>query len=108
MVGLDDKTHVLGGIPDPKDAVQGNIDWATKRFDWLWQITYYGPTKVDPDAGPGTYEFPNVNAYWMINTSIGFKPTDNIKLRLIVDNVFNMGIPFPYTSYSQNKYYDAI
>ena len=47
-------------------------------------------------------------AYWMINTSIGVKATDNIKLRLIVDNVFNLGIPYPYTSYSQNKYYDAI
>ena len=108
QVGLDDKTHVLNGIPDPKDAIQGNIDWATKRFDWLWQVTYYGPTQVDPDAGPGTYQFPNVNAYWMINTSIGVKATDNIKLRLIVDNVFNLGIPYPYTSYSQNKYYDAI
>ncbi|MBO9499356.1 MAG: TonB-dependent receptor [Novosphingobium sp.] len=107
-VGSDDITHVVTSYTDPKDAVQGNLDWATKRFDWLWQVTYYGPTVVDPDAGAGTYEYPNVDAYWMFNTSIGFKVNDTMKLRLLVDNVFNIGVPFPQTSFSTNKMYDAV
>ena len=107
-VGSDDITHVADGYADPKDAVQANLDWATKRFDWLWQVTYYGPSKVDPDAGEGTYEYPTVDAYWMFNTSIGFKVNDNLRLRLLVDNVFDKGVPFPQTSFSSNKVFEAV
>lgn len=107
-VGSADEQLVLGGYTDPRDSVQGNIDWATKRFDWLWQITYYGPSKVDPNAAADAYEYPRVSPYWMINTSIGVKVNDRFDLRLIVNNVFNIGIPAPYTTYSSSKYYDAI
>lgn len=107
-VGSDDLTEVVNGLADPKDAVQGNIDWATKHFDWLWQVTYYGPTQVDPNAAAGTYEFPRISPYWMVNTSIGIKANENFSLRLMVNNVFNLGIPSPYTSYSSNKYFDAL
>ncbi|WP_260928625.1 TonB-dependent receptor domain-containing protein [Novosphingobium sp. 9] len=107
-VGLDDNTQVKGGYTDPVDSVQGNIDWGTKRFDWLWQVTYYGPSKIDPNAGEGTYEYPRMSPYWMINTSVGVKVTDNFKIRMIVDNVFNLGVPSPYTTTSANKYFDAI
>lgn len=107
-VGSDDLTQVLNGVADPKDAVQGNIDWATKHFDWLWQVTYYGPTQVNPNSAAGTYEYPRVSPYWMVNTSVGIKANDNFKLRLMVNNVFNLGIPFPQTTYSSNKHFDAL
>ncbi|WP_237452011.1 TonB-dependent receptor domain-containing protein [Qipengyuania algicida] len=107
-VGSDDVTHVLNNLADPKDAVQGNIDWATKHFDWLWQGTYYGPTQVDPDAGAGTYEYPRISPYWMFNTSVGIKANEHFTLRLMVNNIFDKGIPAPYTSYSSNKYFDAL
>lgn len=107
-VGSDDVTYVLYGLTDPKDSVQANVDWATKNFDWLWQVTYYGPTQVNPNAASGTYEFPRISPYWMVNTSIGIKANKNFALRLMVNNVFNLGIPSPYTSYSSNKYFDAL
>jgi outer membrane receptor protein involved in Fe transport len=107
-LGDTDIQHVVTQYTDPTDAVQGNIDWATKRFDWLWQITYYGPSKVDPNTAAGTYQYPNVDPYWMVNTSIGIKANDHFNIRLIIDNIFDLGIPFPNTDYSSNKYYDAI
>lgn len=107
-VGSADKQLVLGDLSDPKDAVTGNINWQTKDFDWNWQAIYYGPSKVNPNSPDSAYEYPNVGAYWMFNTSIGIKANENFDLRLIVNNVFDLGIPKPYTSYSASKYYDAL
>jgi iron complex outermembrane receptor protein len=107
-VGEADVQQVLAKVADPSNAVQGSFDWATKKFDWLWQVTYYGPTRVDPNTGDGTYEFPTVSPYWMVDTSIGIKATDRFNIRLIANNVFNLGVPFPNTTVSQNKYYEAI
>ncbi|MCJ2177237.1 TonB-dependent receptor domain-containing protein [Novosphingobium album (ex Hu et al. 2023)] len=107
-VGTSDQQLVLDSYTDPKDAVTGNIDWQTKDFDWNWQVIYYGPSKIDPNAADSAYEYPNMSAYWMVNTSIGIKANENFDLRLIVNNVFNLGIPSPYTSYSASKYYDAL
>ena len=107
-VGSADQQLVLGDYTDPKDAVTGNIDWQTKDFDWNWQITYYGPSKINPNRPDSAYEYPDMAAYWMVNTSIGIKANENFDLRLIVNNVFNLGIPSPYTSYSASKYYEAL
>lgn len=107
-VGSADQQLVLGQYTDPKDAVTGNIDWQTKDFDWNWQVIYYGPSKINPNRPDSSYEFPNMSPYWMVNTSIGIKANEHFDLRVIVNNVFNLGIPSPYTSYSASKYYDAL
>ena len=106
--GEADKELVLDDPSDPKDAVVTNIDWKTKNFDWLWTVTYNGPTKVDPN-NVAAYEFPRVSPYWMADTSIGIKTASHFDIRLIVDNIFGLKVPFPYAdAYSTNKDFDAI
>lgn len=107
-VGQGDQQLVLGARTAPEESIRANIDWATKKFDWMWTITYYSKTQVDPNAGPGTYEYPTISPYMMYDTSIGYRPTEHLNFRLIVNNVFDKGIPFPYTSYSTSKYFSAI
>ncbi|MCJ2183941.1 TonB-dependent receptor [Novosphingobium sp. 1949] len=107
-VGTGDQTLLLNYYYEPKDSVQGSLDWATKSFDWLWQVTYYGPSKINPNAASTTYEYSRMSPYWMVNTSIGITANEHFDLRLNVDNVFNLGIPFPNTTYSASKYYDAL
>lgn len=106
--GEADQELVLDNVSNPKDSFVTNIDWKTKGFDWLWTVTYYGPTKVDPN-NYDAYQYPRVSPYWMADTSIGIKAGEHFDIRLIVDNVFGLGVPFPYASaYSQNKDWDAI
>ena len=106
--GEADRQLVLNNVSNPKDSVVTNIDWKTKTFDWLWTVTYYGPTQVDPN-NYDAYQYPRVSPYWMADTSIGIKANEHFDLRLIVDNVFGLGVPFPYAgAYSENKDFDAI
>jgi outer membrane receptor protein involved in Fe transport len=106
--GEGDLEQVLNRVSDPKDSVVANIDWKTKAFDWLWTVTYYGPTDVDPNNF-AAYEYPRVSPYWMADTSIGIKAGDHFDIRLIVDNVFGLKVPFPQASaFSTNKDFDAI
>jgi iron complex outermembrane receptor protein len=102
--------QVLEDPTDPKDAIVSNIDWKTKHFDWLWTVTYNGPTKVDPN-NVAAYQFPRVSPYWMADTSIGIVTENHFDIRLIVDNVFGLKVPFPYgyvNSDVENKDFDAI
>ena len=106
--GESDKEQVLNKVADPKDSVVANIDWKNTAFDWLWTVSYYGPTDVDPN-NYAAYEYPRVSPYWMADTSIGINATKHFDIRLIVDNVFGLKVPFPYASaYSENKEFDAI
>ncbi|WBO23717.1 TonB-dependent receptor domain-containing protein [Sphingomonas abietis] len=106
--GEADQEEVLDNVSNPKDSVVANIDWKTNRFDWLWTVSYYGPTDVDPN-NYDAYQYPRVSPYWMADTSVGIKTTNHFDIRLIVDNVFGLKVPFPYgSSYSENKDFDAI
>ena len=108
QTGESDKEQILKDVSDPKDSVVSNIDWKTKDFDWLWTVTYNGPTEVDPN-NYAAYEYPRVKAYWMADTSIGILAAKHFDMRFIVDNVFGLKVPFPYAgSYSENKDFDAI
>lgn len=46
------------------------------------------------------------------NTSLGVDVSKNVNFRFIVNNVFNRGLPFPYSIFSESsyeaRYYDAI
>jgi outer membrane receptor protein involved in Fe transport len=106
--GESDQQLVLNQPADPKDSAVANIDWSNKAFDWLWTVTYYGPTDVDPN-NYSAYQYPRVSPYWMADTSIGIKATEHFDIRFIVDNVFGLHVPFPQaSSYSTNKDWDAI
>jgi outer membrane receptor protein involved in Fe transport len=59
------------------------------------QAQYLGPTQVDPDANPGTYDFPRVDDVVYINTSLSYDVSEQFQVRLIVDNLFDTGTPFP-------------
>jgi outer membrane receptor protein involved in Fe transport len=109
-LGSQDKNLVLGDDGDPVDAVNANIHWMTKSFDWLWDLIYYGPTAINPNSPAGTYEYPRISPYFMANTSVGLKVNDHFSLRLSVNNVFNLGVTYAGTvpEYSTNREFDAI
>ena len=109
-LGTQDQQLVLGGVSNPVDAIDANLHWQTKGFDWLWGLIYQGPTTIDPNAGATKYQYSRINPYFMANTSIGLRVNEHFDLRLAVNNVFNFNVTYagPVPEYGTNKQFDAI
>ena len=106
-VGESDIQYSVGTTQEPKDNFTANLNYNNGRFNFLWQTLYYGPTRLDVNDPLSTYQYPRVHAYWMFNSSIGYDLNKHVSARLIVNNVFNKSVPFPY-AVSQTRYFDAL
>ena len=106
-VGEADLAVSVGTTQEPSDNFTANFNYDNGPFNFFWQTTYYGPTKIDVNEAESAYQYPTVGQYFMFNTSVGYDVTKKFNLRLVVNNVFNKGIPFPY-DVSTTRYYDAI
>lgn len=94
-VGQGDLQTLRDSVGYSKHQVTTNITYRNRGLAWQWQFQYIGPTSVDPDASPDTYEFPRVGDVLFVNTSLGYDVSDNLRLNFIVDNVFDTRNPFP-------------
>lgn len=107
QIGEGDFTNTVGGVAEPTDNFTATATYARKTFNWMWQASYYGPSKVAVNSADSVYQYPRVGAYVLFNTALGFNVDDRFSLRFNVNNVFNRGVPFPY-SISTTRYFDAI
>lgn len=107
QIGEGDFTKTVGGVAEPADNFTATATYSKRTFNWMWQATYYGPTKVAVNSDDSVYQYPRVGAYVLFNTAMGFNVNDRFSLRLNVNNVFNRSVPFPY-SISTTRYFDAI
>jgi outer membrane receptor protein involved in Fe transport len=110
VVGTGSTQYTHDSLGDSPDSVTTNIDWSNNKLDWSWTVIYDGPTFVDPNSLPSSYQYYHVSAYWMANTSIGLKINEHFNVRAIVNNVFNLGVTYAGTvpEFSTNKEFDAI
>ena len=106
-IGEGAVVYSLGSTQEPKDNVTANFNYNNGGFNFLWQTMYYGPSKIDVNNPATTYQYPYVHSYWMFNSSVGYDIATRYSIRLVVNNVFNKGVPFPY-SVSQTRYFDAL
>jgi outer membrane receptor protein involved in Fe transport len=95
---------------EPADSVTTNLIWSYKKIDWAWTFIYQGPTVVNPNSAASDYQYFRVSPYWMINSSVGLNVTEHLKMRLIVNNLFNFGVTYagPVPEFSTNKEFDAV
>jgi len=94
-VGTGSVNHSVGEIGNPKNSFTANLGYANKGFSFLWQTQYFGPSKIDADAAPNTYEYPGNKHWYLFNATVGYSISDHYKLQFIVDNVFDKAPPFP-------------
>lgn len=94
-VGTGSVVHTDGNIGNPKNSFTANLSYANKGFSFLWQTQYFGPSKINVDAAPDTYEYPGNKHWYLFNATAGYSISDHYKLQFIVDNVFNKNPPFP-------------
>lgn len=106
-IGSGDKQYTVGTTSEPADNFTANLNYNNGGFNFLWQTQYYGPTKITVNAPQTTYEYPTVKQYFMFNSSVGYDIGKKYTIRLVVDNVLNKHIPFPYTV-STTRYYNAL
>ncbi|TPG13767.1 TonB-dependent receptor [Sphingomonas koreensis] len=107
-VGTGDKTYTVGTSSEPTDNFTANFNYDNGGFNVLWQVQYYGKSRIDVNTPITNYQYPTVDAYFMYNTSVGYRIDDKYSIRLVVDNVLDKHPPFPYSGLSTTRYYDAI
>ncbi|MBB4618495.1 TonB-dependent receptor domain-containing protein [Sphingomonas abaci] len=105
-IGSGDIQYKLGTTAEPKDNFTANVNYDNGGFNLMWQSIYNGPTRINVNVPDSNYEYPRIGAYWMFNTSAGMSLGDRFNIRLIVNNVLDKKVPFPF-SVSANRYYDA-
>jgi outer membrane receptor protein involved in Fe transport len=94
-VGTGDVDHTVGEVGNPRNSFTATLGYRRKAFDVQWQTQYYGPSRFDADAAPGTYEYPGVKHWYLFNASVGTTVARAFDLRLIVNNVLDSAPPFP-------------
>jgi outer membrane receptor protein involved in Fe transport len=94
-VGQGDLTTLRDSIGYSKHQFTSNLTYYNEGLRAQVQAQYFGPTSVDPDANPGTYEFPRVDDIVYINTSLSYDVSEQFQVRFIVDNLFDASTPFP-------------
>lgn len=84
-----DRTE-LGGITDltPKTKFLISANWQVGDWDMTLRTTRYGEVKRLGSANGGVDE--SFGAKWITDLDVGYQLTDNVKVSLGADNVFNV------------------
>ncbi len=70
-----------------------SVNYADGGFNAMVQAQYIGQAAIDMNAPVNTYSQPTIGAVTYINTTFSYDVTKNVTVRLIVDNLFNQGVP---------------
>jgi outer membrane receptor protein involved in Fe transport len=102
-IGAEDVTVLPGTVGNSKH--RGNIDftWNRKELYALWQTRYVGRAVWD-NALPASNSLANgVGTWWVNNLTVGVTPIDNLKVQLVVDNIFDKQAPYPFPTIPPNS-----
>lgn len=108
-VGDGDQTTLRNSIGYSPHKGSAALTYLNSGVGMTLQWLYFGKTKNDPDAPDTTYEFPNVGAVSYFNGSLSFDVDKRFTFRVIVDNIFDKGAPFPVPANGGTvTYFDGI
>jgi outer membrane receptor protein involved in Fe transport len=82
------------GNPLPENRFIQRTLWTFGNFEasYLWQ--YIGSTEIEPAQKEGTFEkFRSISAYNYVDLYFGFRATENVKVSLSINNVFDQDPP---------------
>ena len=106
-VGVEDVTVLPGTIGNSRH--RGNIDftWNKDIFFALWQTRYVSRAVYD-NALPATNSYYNGVGTWFVsNLTLGVTPIKNLKIQLVVDNVFDRQAPYPFPAVPPNSQFSG-
>lgn len=76
-------------IAVPKNRTTLSLDYLKGPFSWYWQGQFYSGMKFDNQDTPTSKNIESVGHWWVLNSTLAYDVTDNVHVRLIVDNVFD-------------------
>ncbi len=109
-IGSGDIQYTVGSIQEPRDNFTANLNYDNRGFNFMWQTIYYGPAHINVNLPDSNYQYPVLKSYFLFNASVGYNINEQFNIRLMVNNVMDRSVPFPYSlgDYGQSRYYDAI
>jgi outer membrane receptor protein involved in Fe transport len=102
-VGSSDVVVLPGSIGNSKHRGTVNISWTKDPVFALWQARYVGRAVWDNSLPANNTQITGVNSWWVNNLTLGYQAGRNLRLQLVVDNVFNKEAPFPLPAAPQDS-----
>ncbi len=95
-VGESDVLNFPGELGFSKHKAVFDLSWNKEQFLVLWQTRFVGKAVFDNAlAGSNTSQIQGVGNWWVHDVTMGYAPIPNLKLQLVVDNVFDRQAPYP-------------
>jgi iron complex outermembrane receptor protein len=93
----DSETDVFQGtLGNSKHRATIDLTWSKDRVFALWHARYVGHAVFDNSFPPGYSQITGVGGWWMNDFTLGVMPMPNLRLQLVVDNVFDKQPPEPF------------
>ena len=97
----------LAGSGSPSSRGSIDLNWHKGMYFWNWQGLYVGPMVFDNHDTATSKDIRGVGAWWVVNSTLGYEVRNGLKLRLIVDNVFEREPPYPALAGTQGNFANA-
>jgi iron complex outermembrane receptor protein len=94
-VGENNQLVFPGEIGFSRHRAVFNTQWSKGPLFALWSVNYTGKAVFDNQQANNVSQFTGVGAWWVNNVTVGYQPIDNLKLQLVVDNIFDKQQPYP-------------
>jgi iron complex outermembrane recepter protein len=94
-VGENDQLVFPGELGFSRHRAVFNTQWAKGPLFALWSVNYTSKAVFDNQQAANVAQFQGVGAWWINNLTVGYAPIDNLKLQLVVDNIFDKQAPYP-------------
>jgi outer membrane receptor protein involved in Fe transport len=106
-IGAEDVTVYPGTIGNSKQ--RGNIDftWTKNNLFVLWQTRYVGHAVFDNTLSADNAPQQGVGWWFVNNLTVGAMPIPNLKVQLVVDNVFDRQQPYPLPAVPANSQFGS-
>jgi outer membrane receptor protein involved in Fe transport len=85
--------HEAGTVGSPRERASFGADWTIGKFDSFWQAQWTSKSSIDNTCTIEVYAQCYIPSYVLVNSSLSYKITPNLKAQITVDNVFNKQMP---------------
>ncbi|MGZ8360458.1 MAG: TonB-dependent receptor domain-containing protein [Allosphingosinicella sp.] len=108
-IGVGDITILREGIGYSKHQFTANATYRNEGLAAQLQAQYFSSALNDPETGPNAFDFPRVDDVVFFNLSLSYNINDQLRLNLVVDNLFDTKNPFPTIANGGSvTYFDGI
>jgi iron complex outermembrane recepter protein len=102
-VGAEDVTVLAGSLGNSRHRATLDLDWHRSALYALWQTRFTGHAVWDNSLPSTNTQQQGVGNWWIQNFTVGYNVEKNLKVQLVVDNVFNKQAPFPLPASPPNS-----